>query len=61
MSTFVALAFVVALAWASMASLKRMQQDRGSRLGTRDDSELRFVRALPVGTWTGPPTTSDTA
>lgn len=50
LSTFVALAFVVALAWAAIALLKRMQQGRGSRPGTRDDSELRFVRALPVGT-----------
>jgi len=48
LSTLLALAFVGGLAWVSIALLKRLQQGRGK--GRSTESELRFVRALPVGT-----------
>jgi len=47
LSTLLALAFVGGLAWVSIALLKRLQQGRGK--GRPAESELRFVRALPVG------------
>lgn len=50
LSTLLALAFVAALAWASIALLKRLQQGRAGGLSGKQEGELRFVRALPVGT-----------
>lgn len=50
LSTLLALAFVGALAWVSIGLLKRMQQGRAGGKGPDAASELRFVRALPVGT-----------
>jgi flagellar protein FliO/FliZ len=52
-STIFALLFVGVLAWVSLSLLKRVQQGRGivgngkTRLSAAD---LRFVRALPLGT-----------
>lgn len=48
LSTLFALAVVAALAWASLALLRRLQQGRGARGGT-SGADLRFLRALPVG------------
>jgi len=48
-STLLALAFVAALAWVSIALLKRLQQGRAGGAAARAQGELRFVRALPVG------------
>ena len=48
-STLFALAFVAALAWVSIALLKRLQQGRAGGGPGRPQGELRFVRALPVG------------
>ena len=48
-STLLALAFVAALAWVAIALLKRLQQGRIGRSTGRPQAELRFVRALPVG------------
>jgi flagellar protein FliO/FliZ len=48
-STLLALAFVGVLAWISIALLKRLQQGRAGGKGRPAESELRFVRALPVG------------
>ncbi len=50
LSTLLALAFVAALAWVSIALLKRLQQGRARGPSGRPEAELRFVRALPVGT-----------
>ena len=50
LSTLLALAFVAALAWVSIALLKRLQQGRARGLSGRPEGELRFIRALPVGT-----------
>lgn len=44
LTTFLALAIVVALVWFTLRALKYMQY--GKSVG----GELRFVRALPVGT-----------
>lgn len=53
-STLFALAFVGVLAWVSLSLLKRIQQGRGagggSAAGRFTPSDLRFVRALPLGT-----------
>jgi flagellar protein FliO/FliZ len=49
LSTLLALALVAALAWASIALLKRLQQGRAGNLSGKQEGELRFVRALPVG------------
>ncbi len=43
LTTFLALAIVVALAWFTLRALKRMQY------GKSTGDELHFVRALPVG------------
>ena len=48
-STLLALAFVAALAWVAIALLKRLQQGRMGGGAARPQGELRFVRALPVG------------
>jgi flagellar protein FliO/FliZ len=48
-STLLALAFVAALAWVAIALLKRLQQGRLRGASGRPQAELRFVRALPVG------------
>lgn len=47
--TLLALAVVALLAWACLALLRRLQQGRGMAGNARAGSELRFVRALPVG------------
>jgi len=49
LSTLLALAFVSALAWVSIALLKRLQQGRIRGGAGRPIGELRFIRALPVG------------
>lgn len=43
LTTFLALAVVVALAWLTIRALKRMQ------FGKSTNNELRFLRSLPVG------------
>ena len=49
-STFVALAFVLSLAGVSLWLLKRWQgRDRGGVSASAAPTDLRFVRALPVG------------
>lgn len=47
-STVVALAFVLALAWALLRGWRRLQVVTGAG-GPVDADTLRFVRALPVG------------
>lgn len=47
-STVVALAFVLALAWALLRGWRRWQTGLGSGAAIDADA-LRFVRALPVG------------
>jgi flagellar protein FliO/FliZ len=49
-STLTALAFVGVLAWASLSLLKRWQNGRAGFKGGTHDNDLRFVRALPLGT-----------
>jgi flagellar protein FliO/FliZ len=49
-STLTALVFVGALAWGSLYLLKRLQQGRFGNKGVAAQNELRFIRALPVGT-----------
>jgi flagellar protein FliO/FliZ len=52
LNTLGALAFVGLLAWASIAVLKRLQLGRSGSKGatSANPSELRFIRALPLGT-----------
>ncbi len=43
LTTFLALVIVIALAWITLRSLKRLQYGKAA------SDELHFVRALPVG------------
>lgn len=47
-STVVALAFVLALAWALLRGWRRLQAVASGR-GAAEAQALRFVRALPLG------------
>lgn len=49
LSPLLVLVFVGVLAWAGIALLKRFQQGRAVRNGRAAESELTFVRAMPLG------------
>jgi flagellar protein FliO/FliZ len=50
LSTLFALSVVIALAWGGLYFLKRLQPGRFGKPGSAPTTELRFIRALPVGT-----------